>query len=270
MADFSEADDRLIFQLAKQQLDEGHKIDWVWVWQGMVSSDKTQHQLQIRLRRLIARMGAIWTVFLGICAVERTGNEGSLPTNPATWRYARTAYRRDFPGGVTAILSALPRLRATDIFLDISSGIGNVVVQVCLETLVGLCLGVEVQQQLVGLSTSLITSAKPSFSRLNKVRVYEADMRQLYRTVKAAVESSNIVFSNNLAFDPPSNMALDSFVTRAPPLAHVITTSKLCGRHRDGYQRSFCLIWKLHQIIPVSVSWTAKSCNAYWYIKHYP
>ncbi|ETK86293.1 hypothetical protein L915_09070, partial [Phytophthora nicotianae] len=54
--------------------------------------------------------------------------------------------------GVTAILAVLPRLQGTDIFLDIGSGIGNVIVQVALETQVGMCVGIEAQSQLAKLS----------------------------------------------------------------------------------------------------------------------
>ncbi|EGZ24341.1 hypothetical protein PHYSODRAFT_483158 [Phytophthora sojae] len=52
MADFSDAEDRLLFRLAKQQRDEGHKIDWNRVWRELKSAGKTQHQLQIRLTTL--------------------------------------------------------------------------------------------------------------------------------------------------------------------------------------------------------------------------
>ncbi|EGZ24340.1 hypothetical protein PHYSODRAFT_481434, partial [Phytophthora sojae] len=170
--------------------------------------------------------------------------------------------------GVTSMLSALPILKATDIFLDVGSGIGNVIAQVALESNVGCCVGLEVQRELAELSKSIVASAKDSHLRLTKICVHDDDIRHLRNTTMTAMQASTVVFSNNLVFDPSSNLALETFVTRAPRLAHAITMDKLCGRHREDCKRPFCAVWSLHQTIQVSVTWSAKLHSAYWYIKH--
>ncbi|GMF63943.1 unnamed protein product [Phytophthora fragariaefolia] len=144
--------------------------------------------------------------------------------------------------GVTSMLYALSELKTTGIFLDVGSGIGDVIAQVALESIGGVCVGVEVQRELAELSKRLVTSAKAFHVRLTKICVHDDDIRQLRNTTTAAMQSSTIVFLNNLVFDPSSNLALETFVTRASILVHVITMDKWCGRHRQDYKRPFCAV----------------------------
>lgn len=295
MADFSDAEDRLLFQLAKTQLDEGHKIDWKRVWQGMRTSTKSQHQLQIRLKTLKRTYGTNLDGFPRRFFSERLHSRATsrIPIADAVVRHQNYAHgavaeifrsvsRQDLQAprrtpdchageisidGVTTMLSVLPPLKATDVFLDIGSGIGNVIIQVAVETQVGICIGIEVQSQLALLSKSLISSARATYARLGKISVYEDDIRQISGAPKAAMQSSTIVFANNLVFEPSTNEALEVFVTSAPRLAHVITTQAVCGRHRDTCKREFCSVWHFRKSIPVSVSWSAKPHKAYWYTK---
>ncbi|KAE9072741.1 hypothetical protein PF010_g25364 [Phytophthora fragariae] len=90
MADFSDNEDRLLYRLAKAQVDAGHKISWRRVRLDMPFCGKTQRQLQIRLKTLKRTRAGLGLVFAPICDFS------SLFTKLST------AY--DLPGNTCAVL----------------------------------------------------------------------------------------------------------------------------------------------------------------------
>ncbi|POM79392.1 LOW QUALITY PROTEIN: Hypothetical protein PHPALM_2955, partial [Phytophthora palmivora] len=225
------AEDRLLFRLAKLQLEQGHKIDWKRLWRD-IPYNKTQKQLQMRLKieeNLALILGGIKAtdVFLdvgsgvgnvvaqvaietpiGLCIGVEIQHELSLlskavieSANATQPRLAkvhiytcdirqpcsesrsamRSYYQIDTPismHGVSILLSLLSPVKATDVFLDVGSGVGNVVAQVAIETPIGLCIGVEIQHELSLLSKAVIESANATQPRLAKVHIYTCDIRQ--------------------------------------------------------------------------------------------
>jgi hypothetical protein len=171
------------------------------------------------------------------------------------------------PDGVSAMLAALPPMTAADTFVDIGSGIGNVVTQVALESSVGLCVGIEFQPHLADLSTTLVEAAARDYPRLSRVNVIKDDIRKLSLNSRATLARCTVLYSNNLVFEASSDEALHDMTVSMPSLQHVMVMQKLCTRHRSDCHREFCGTWKFQRAIPVAVSWSLKPHYSYWYTR---
>eukprot|EP00644_Phytophthora_capsici_P019076 jgi/Phyca11/132140/e_gw1.137.8.1 len=241
MADFSDVEDRRLFRLAKTYVDARQKINWKQVSRAMTSTGKSQHQLQIRLKTLKKTYG---------------NNLNQFP-------------KQFFIGSPRLLRVSCPRRKTN--FPTISNDAQQQVIE--------LFASISPQQiwpkgsspdahpgELTpsGVAALFATSRLP---RLAKVFVHNDDIRTASSATQQAMYSSTVVFSNNLVFDPTSNNALESFATHSPNLVHLVTTQRVCCRHRDSCQRAFCSVWKLHREIPITASWSAKDRNAFWYTR---
>ncbi|KAF4142694.1 hypothetical protein GN958_ATG08086, partial [Phytophthora infestans] len=95
--------------------------------------------------------------------------------------------------GVALILATFPPLQSSDNFVDIGSGIENVVAQ---------CVGIELQNDLGQLSEMQIQAA-------NEI-------------AQAEIQDMSVLYSNNIGFDPTSNAALEKVATAVPTLTHLV------------------------------------------------
>eukprot|EP00644_Phytophthora_capsici_P012751 jgi/Phyca11/540458/estExt2_Genewise1Plus.C_PHYCAscaffold_50010 len=172
------------------------------------------------------------------------------------------------PSGISSIIAALPELQACDTFVDIGSGIGNVVAQVAIETCVGHCIGIELQSSLAKVSRTCIRNAVQQYPSFSKIDIFHDDIRSMSSRTYSDLRRSTVLYANNLVFDPTSTLALEKFATESPRLSHVIFTEKMCLRHRSECRRRFCSIWKPHQTISIDVSWSSKAQQAYLYSRN--
>ncbi|KAG2872812.1 hypothetical protein PC116_g27415 [Phytophthora cactorum] len=176
------------------------------------------------------------------------------------------AYRGEVtPAGVTAVLSALLPLLRSDVFLDVGSGIGDIIAHVALATQTGMAIGIEFQDHLAQLSKTIIYTATASLPNFAKVFIHSDVVQTKGPATQDAMHPSTNLFSNNLVFDPSSNDVLKGFVTNAPNLVHLVT--KLCWRHRGTCKQDFCSVWQLRRTIEAAMSWSAKPHEAFWYIQ---
>jgi hypothetical protein len=172
------------------------------------------------------------------------------------------------PNGLSAVLEAIPPMGATDTFLDIGSGIGNIVAQVALESRVGSCIGVEFQHNLAKISENIVQIARLKYPQMAPVTILQDDVRKLCTHSYVAVQDCTVLFSNNLVFEASSNEAVHAISVSTPSLQHVILMQRLCSRHRQDCRNAFCSIWKAERAIDVTVSWSQKKHVAYWYTRN--
>jgi len=289
MADFSDAEDRLLFRLAKAQLEARRKINWSRIYTEMASTRKSQQQLRRWLKDLSSFPSRFFKDCTSVPSRSPTLSHRPPPASPPSntdihlqvselfavisprqlWSTDSTPDAHPCevtPTGVTAILSELPPLSLSDVFLDVGSGIGNIVAHVALATEVGMTIGIEFQDHLAQLSKTVIYTAAASLPKLVKVFIHGDDVRRTRSSAAhEAMYSSTVAFSNNLVFDPTSIDALEEFATSAPKLVPLVTTRKVCCRHRNGCKRAFCSVWQLCRTIPITASWSTKPHNAFWY-----
>ncbi|KAG3053966.1 hypothetical protein PI125_g25934 [Phytophthora idaei] len=144
-------------------------------------------------------------------------HEGAVPT---------TTQDRNFSTGVSAILSTLPPLLANDSFVDIGSGIGNVVAQAAIDSGVGQCVGIEHQNVLGQMSDMLIRASTSSYLRMSNVSIYTIDIGRMSEAAYTTVKGTSFLFLNNIMFDPTSNEALEELTTALPTLVHIVVMAK--------------------------------------------
>ncbi|KAG1693227.1 hypothetical protein DVH05_023692 [Phytophthora capsici] len=247
MADFSDDEDKLLYRLAKAQVDEGRKISWRKVWLGMRFCGKSQRQLQIRLKTLKRTYGVSLDGFprrftrnqdtqiaskgKAYAHLLHDPNDDQLNVPDVLSTLFKCVSRHKFQSpdchageitadGVSAVLKTLPALTPDDIFVDVGSGIGNVIAQVVLETLVKKCIGAI------------------KYSRLSDIAVYRADVRAMDENVQTELGCATILYANNLVFDPTSNLALEEFAMGSHSLVHLIFTKNVCGRHLHRHRQA--------------------------------
>jgi hypothetical protein len=179
MADFSDAEDKLLFQGAFGYVSTGRAIDWDSLAASIGKRRLSRNVLRERLKTLKKTYGK------GMCKFPRRFFASSSPTYAVAvsprfqlYRDESVAMSRLFDGlpnraiaqppgqmhlnagevsiqGVSVLLAAL-RLTALDVFGDIGSGVGNVLVQVALQTVVRECIGVEIRRDDSGVNGSSV------------------------------------------------------------------------------------------------------------------
>ncbi|KAE9055769.1 hypothetical protein PF010_g32029, partial [Phytophthora fragariae] len=106
------------------------------------------------------------------------------------------------PVGVADMLAATEPLHASDVFLDIGAGIGNVLAQVALTTTVRRCIGVEVRAELCSLAIRQIRQHTDAYPQLRKVAMKAADVRDvLLSTQPPTSRAKRNAKSTNRCFD---------------------------------------------------------------------
>ncbi|KAG1694315.1 hypothetical protein DVH05_021667 [Phytophthora capsici] len=110
------------------------------------------------------------------------------------------------PAGVAQMLEAMEPLDERDIFLDVGSGIGNVLVQVALTTKVNKCIGVEVRDELCAIATHRISRNIKTYPLLQKVTVKAADVRDVLLATQPPTSDATIVFANYFLFEEDAKL----------------------------------------------------------------
>jgi hypothetical protein len=99
-------------------------------------------------------------------------------------------------------------LSQDDVFLDVGSGIGNVVVQVALESAVKASTGLEIRKDVAALSKKIVLSAQSSFPRLTRTLLIAGDVCEL-EDRPDPVTTTTVLLANNLLFVPAANHSID-------------------------------------------------------------
>eukprot|EP00644_Phytophthora_capsici_P005337 jgi/Phyca11/96254/e_gw1.1.1318.1 len=148
------------------------------------------------------------------------------------------------PDGVISQIKAIQRInpiQSRDVFLDIGSGVGNVVAQFALSTKVRACIGIEIR------------------------RVYAEDVNQIDLSLTYPFSSATIVLANNLRFEPSTTLHITNELLFLTDAWLVVFTSEVCPRHSSTCSNVFCTRWKLETVATLKVSWTATLVPAYLY-----
>lgn len=152
--------------------------------------------------------------------------------------------------GVTALIQAI-QFTCSDVFVDVGSGIGNVIAQVALESCAKQAIGVEVRSDIARLGQRLMDVAREaSLPRLAATTVIVGDIRDVMQDL-GGVANATVLFSNNFLFSPRSNLALHSICCTLPNLRMVLFSAEVCTRHSLRCTNEFCTVWQLRKKIEV-------------------
>jgi hypothetical protein len=156
--------------------------------------------------------------------------------------------------GVTKMLENFGTLMAGDVFVDVGAGIGNVILQVALQSKFRWSVGIEMRKDLTNLTTSLVDHHKRQDRRLDKVVVVNGDIVHM-KLDSPYISQATHIFCSNMLFTGESLLALEEMFW-LPKLRLVVVTQKPCPRHTARCMKAFCRFWKLHSTITVPMTYT--------------
>ncbi|KAG1712089.1 hypothetical protein DVH05_009328 [Phytophthora capsici] len=172
------------------------------------------------------------------------------------------------PDGVISQIKAIQRInpiQSRDVFLDIGSGVGNVVAQFALSTKVRACIGIEIRRVLADRCNAMLVDHVAEWARLQNVEVYAEDVNQIDLSLTYPFSSATIVLANNLRFEPSTTLHITNELLFLTDAWLVVFTSEVCPRHSSTCSNVFCTRWKLETVATLKVSWTATLVPAYLY-----
>ena len=152
------------------------------------------------------------------------------------------------PLGITDMIE-ICRFTCQDVFLDVGSGVGNVVTQIALQSYVKDAIGVEMRSDVAALGKRLLRKAQEtSFPQLARVRIIVRDIRDMVEDV-APIAHATVLFSSNILFSPSSNLAIHRVCCMLPSLRLLLLAAPACPRHSSRCINEFCAIWKLDESV---------------------
>ena len=165
---------------------------------------------------------------------------------------------------VTEIIRSVGPITCDDVFLDVGSGIGNIVAQFAMETSVGLSIGLEIRKDLVEIAKRRIMSSAPNVLQLKRTQFIAGDLRKVDFSA-LPLANTTIIWSSNVLYEPLTNLSLEKMICSLSRLRVVLLLLPFCHRHRDSCTREFCGLWELDKTLEVAVSWTHKLVTIYFY-----
>jgi Histone methylation protein DOT1 len=180
--------------------------------------------------------------------------------------------RRDLNTGemsmesVTKMLAQFKRIQSDDVFVDVGSGIGNVVIQVALESNFRKCIGVEMRTELTKLTESLLASCIPDDVLPGAIEVLNLDICDKKLETYQQLQDATHIFSSNILFTAEALLAIEELVCWLPNVRHICVVQHPCPRHSARCTKPFCHLWIYESSIQVAVTYT-NNCVKLWFFK---
>lgn len=144
--------------------------------------------------------------------------------------------------GVTDLVDRC-QLRQQDVFLDVGSGVGNVITQVVLQTAVARAIGIEIRTDVASLGSLAILEATTQYPRLSRASNRQGDVLQLAMDWSDVLDTT-VLYANNFVFTPEASHAVHHLCCVLPGLRMVVLGTRACPRHRNRCMRELCLLWR--------------------------
>ncbi|KAG1686448.1 hypothetical protein DVH05_006587 [Phytophthora capsici] len=161
------------------------------------------------------------------------------------------------PAGISTLLRELGGLNRSDTFLDIGSGLGNVVAQVALATSVNKAIGIEIRRDLYKLGMKMMAKSARSRRLLGRVQLVCRDIADMRILTTPPYADVTVVFWNNLLFEPQVVEIVKEELAGLFMLKWLVSSLNFCPRHRDACQNPFCQAFKLEKVLNLPCSWKA-------------
>ena len=155
--------------------------------------------------------------------------------------------------GTSKLIELVGPLTSEDIFVDVGSGLGNVVAQVVLQSSVGRAVGIEIREDVALLGLRLMKERVGLYPSLAKVQIIPKDIC----TADFVHPGTTILYASNKLFRGETNLRLEETICELRSLRVVLLGVNFCPRHRAGCRREFCALWKAEPI-ELEMTWT---CN---------
>ena len=161
--------------------------------------------------------------------------------------------------GVSRLIEVC-RLTSDDVFVDVGSGIGNVVAQVALESDVALVVGIEIRRSLATRGASLISRFSTRYARLKHVTIIPEDVCSVDATTEPWLRVS-VLFCHNTLFVPHAQLRLEALCCALPKLRLVVLQQSFCHRHSTRCTKEFCMLFLRREEFSVPVTFKSSLNN---------
>jgi hypothetical protein len=168
--------------------------------------------------------------------------------------------------GVTRMLARFGEVSSNDVFVDVGSGVGNVLLQVALESAFDKCIGIEMRPELALLTRSLVHKRKIMSPHLSKISVINVDISKQSVDLLKRLEEATHVFSHNSLFTEAALLALDD-VCWLPKLKCIVLSRVICPRHNARCTKAFCRFWTLLCKETVPVTYKSPEVDLYFFVR---
>lgn len=167
---------------------------------------------------------------------------------------------------VSRILRALPVVEGqVDSFADIGAGVGNVVIQVALESTMAFCVGVEIREELVTVVTRIVRDNVKTYPELRKVWMKQGDVVKMPWHVTANLQACSVIYCSNVLFNARANAYIEDIACYSRVVRAVVLLQKPCARHTKRCAKLFCQMFRLYNTLQVDVHWTSSKTNVFIY-----
>ncbi|GMF42326.1 unnamed protein product [Phytophthora fragariaefolia] len=169
------------------------------------------------------------------------------------------------PSGVTVLLQELGDVDSSDVFLDIGSGLGNVIAQVVLATKMSMAIGVEMRADIYRLGVEMIARSPHGRQVNERAEIYCKDIAGLCISRLPPYELATIVFWYNLLFEPVAIEYVKRELADMLRVRFIVCTTSVCPRHREPCFSAFCCSFELFKEVYIACSWKAETLRTYVY-----
>ncbi|GMF49725.1 unnamed protein product [Phytophthora fragariaefolia] len=168
------------------------------------------------------------------------------------------------PAGVTTLLRELGGITAHDVFFDIGSGLGNVVVPVALATKVSKAIGIDIRDDLQDLGVDMI-ARRPYGERLReRTKFMCSDITGLRFSRIDPHAQATIIFWNNILFEAVTVEFVKRELSELAKVCLIVCTAPICARHREYCFAEFCSSLEIFKEADVICSWKSVLQRAQW------
>jgi tRNA G46 methylase TrmB len=168
------------------------------------------------------------------------------------------------PEAVTMIIEQFGSLSVDDVFLDVGSGVGNVILQVALQSSFRQCVGIEKREELADITQKVLVQHMQHYPRLGSVVVIAGDITTMdFDTIQNITNSTHLYCSNKV-FTTDALLALEDMCL-LPKLKKVVMTDVPCPRHKQRCNKQFCHLWTLVCKIAVPVTYTDTKVDFFFF-----
>lgn len=154
------------------------------------------------------------------------------------------------------------RPSSDEIFMDLGSGIGHVVLQMSAMYHIKKCVGIEIAEVPANFAARMSTTFTQIMKWLNKSYAeFELIKGDFFaEEYRQRIFESTIIFVNNMAFSAETNNKLEQIVMGLPIGTRIVCTSKFCAKRRNS-QNS----WNVQEVLLErgGVTWTDNQVKVY-------
>ncbi|KAG1705752.1 hypothetical protein DVH05_003503 [Phytophthora capsici] len=163
------------------------------------------------------------------------------------------------PAGVDSLIDSIGYIDDQDIFLDVGCGLGNVLVQFALQTLVSKCYGIEVREEVLFHGLQLMDETPSLRDYCGKVSMVCAEASTIQLAFERPYSQATIILANHRLFEAHVKSHVEEQLGLHDSARVLILGEEVCPRHHASCRSTFCARWHSWKVISVPVSWTLRA-----------